>query len=38
MKHIDTRLTEERFLSRLEGLCKIKSRFDRGCEDEIPMW
>ena len=34
MKHIETVLSEQRFLNRLEGLCRDKVRFDRGYEDK----
>ena len=34
MKRIETVLSEQSFLNRLEGLCRDKVRFDRGYEDK----
>ena len=34
MRVIETCMSEQRFLSRLEGLCRRKERFDKGYEDK----
>lgn len=34
MKTVKTQMSEQRFLSRLEGLCRKKTRFDKGYVDK----